>query len=100
MTSLVFVAYAVDDFDPRRAVTDLQYRFYTIPSLVDLVCAVTRRLDQQTIPRSAFRALPDRPKTESPCKGCKRSRHPHDCGQLVPSEPLVGKTKKKRVLQP
>jgi hypothetical protein len=42
MTSLVFVAYAVDDFDPRRAVTDHQYRFYTIPSLVDLVRAPYR----------------------------------------------------------
>jgi hypothetical protein len=37
MTPLVFVAYPVDDFDTRRAVTDHQYRFYAIPSLVDLV---------------------------------------------------------------
>jgi hypothetical protein len=42
MIPLVFVAYPVDDFDPRRSVTDHQYRFYTIPSLVELVGAQYR----------------------------------------------------------
>ena len=40
--ALVFVTYAVDDFDTRRAVTDHQRRFYAIPSLVDLVGAPYR----------------------------------------------------------
>jgi hypothetical protein len=39
ITSLVFVAYPVDDFDPRPAFSDHQYRICAIPSLVDLVGA-------------------------------------------------------------
>jgi hypothetical protein len=42
MTPLVFVAYPVDDFDSPPAVTDHQYRFCAIPSLVDLVGAQYR----------------------------------------------------------
>jgi len=34
---LVILAYPVDDFDTRRAVTHHQCRFYAISSLVDLV---------------------------------------------------------------
>jgi hypothetical protein len=42
MTPLVFVAYPVDDFDSCPAVTNYQYRFCAIPSLVDLVGASYR----------------------------------------------------------
>src|ERR687893_2828432 len=41
MTPLV-IAYPVDDFDPCPAVTNYQYRFCAIPSLVDLVGAPYR----------------------------------------------------------
>jgi hypothetical protein len=42
MTPLVFIAYPVDDFDPCPPVTNYQYRFCAIPSLVDLVGAPYR----------------------------------------------------------
>ena len=41
MTPLV-IAYPIDDFDPCPAVTNYQYRFCAIPSLVDLVGAPYR----------------------------------------------------------
>ena len=40
--TLIFVVYAVDDFDLRRAVTDHQYRFCAIPSFVEFVGAKYR----------------------------------------------------------
>src|SRR5215212_4986663 len=40
--ALVLAIHPVDDFDPRRAVTDHHYRFYAIPSLVELVGAKYR----------------------------------------------------------
>ena len=42
--TLIFVVYAVDDFDLRRAVTDHQYRFCAIPSFVEFVGAKYRLL--------------------------------------------------------
>jgi hypothetical protein len=42
MTPLVFIAYPVDNFDLRRAVTNYHYGLYAIPSLVNLVGAKYR----------------------------------------------------------
>ena len=42
MTPLVFITYPVDDFNPCLAVTNYQYRFCAIHSLVDLVGAPYR----------------------------------------------------------
>ena len=40
--ALVFAAYAVEDLDPRRTITEHQYRFYAVPSFVDFVGAPFR----------------------------------------------------------
>src|SRR5215204_6014032 len=42
MTPLVFIAYPVDNFDLRRAVTNYHYGLYAIPSLVEFVGAKYR----------------------------------------------------------
>jgi hypothetical protein len=50
--------------------------------------AVSRRPGRGPTLRSAFRALPDHPKSGSPCRLCRRPPYPRGCGQPVPSGPL------------
>lgn len=40
--ALVFAAYTVENLDPRRTITEHQYRFYAVPSLEDFLSAPFR----------------------------------------------------------